>query len=321
MQTIVLANDGISPSGKAALEQAGFEVRTDKVNQEDLIDYINEHKVEVLLVRSATTARQDMIDSCPSLKMIGRGGVGMDNIDVDYGRSKGLVVFNTPGASSQAVAELAMAHAYTLARGLNDSNRQMPVNGTSDFAKLKKKYAKGLELRGSKMGIIGFGRIGQNLAKYAIGNGMEVLAANAEPTTVEIDLDLHGVNAKASIDTITTEEVLANADVISLHVPAQKDGALIGKAEFDKMKDGVILINLARGGVVDEDALLDALNSGKVAGAGIDVFVGEPSPRQDILEHPNVSVTPHIGAATTAAQARIGVELAEQIIEHYAVMA
>ena len=321
MKAIVLANDGISPSGKEALENGGFEVRTEKVEQENLIDYINEHKVEVLLVRSATTARKDMIDSCPSLKMIGRGGVGMDNIDVEYGRSKGLIVFNTPGASSQAVAELAMTHAYSIARGLHDANRQMPTKGATEFGKLKKKYAKGMEMRGSKMGIIGFGRIGQNLAKYAIGNGMEVLAANAAPTTVEIALDLHGVNAVATINTVSTEEVLANADVISLHVPAQKDGALIGKAEFDKMKDGAILINLARGGVVDEDAMLEALNSGKLAGAGVDVFVGEPSPRQDILEHPNVSVTPHIGAATTAAQSRIGVELADQIMEHYAVEA
>ena len=171
----VLANDGIAESGKIALEKEGFTVVTAKVEQENLIDAINQECYEVLLDRSATKVREDIIDACPGLKMIGRGGVGMDNIDVDYARSKGIEVFNTPAASSESVAELVMAHLFGTVRFLYDSNRQMPVKGASDFKTLKKAYAGGIEVRGKTIGIIGFGRIGKALAKYAIGCGMDVL--------------------------------------------------------------------------------------------------------------------------------------------------
>lgn len=314
----ILANDGISPSGKQKLEEAGFTVVTETVEQGNLIEAINNEGYEVVLVRSATKIRKDIIDACPGIKMIGRGGVGMDNIDVAYGREKGIEVFNTPAASSQAVAELAIGHMMSISRGLYDANRNMPSNGAADFKVLKKKYAKGIELRGKTLGIIGFGRIGQFTAKYALGLGMNVIACNKEVSTVEIDLELPNIEAKASITTTSMDEVIANADFISLHIPAQANGeAVIGKAQFDKMKDGVRIINLARGGVIDETALLDALNSGKVAHAGLDVFVNEPTPREDVLAHENISLTPHIGAATVEAQDRIGTEIADKIIAYY----
>ena len=311
----VLANDGISQSGIDALQAKGFEVITTNVAQEQLISYINENKVTVLLVRSATTARKELVDSCPSLKIIGRGGVGMDNIDVDYARKKGLKVINTPASSSASVAELVFAHLYGGVRFLHDSNRNMPLEGESNFKGLKKAYAKGIELRGKTIGIIGFGRIGQEVAKIALGVGMRVIAADKfmETATVQVAL-FDGQTVDVHIKIQTQESLLVEADFVSLHVPAQKD-YVIGANEFNQMKDGAAIVNAARGGVIDEVALLKALDSGKLSFAGLDTFEKEPKPAMQVLMHPKVSLTPHIGAATGEAQDRIGDELAQQIAE------
>lgn len=312
----VLANDGIAASGKTALENAGFEVITEAVSQSDLVDVINREKYEVLLVRSATKVRKDIIDNCPSLKMIGRGGVGMDNIDVEYARSKGIEVFNTPASSSQSVAELVMAHLFGAVRFLYDANREMPTKGNSDFKVLKKKYAKGIELRGKTIGIYGFGRIGQALASYALGCGMHVMAHNLQGDSFDIEVEVGGQKVVVEIENHSLDEVLSNSDIISMHVPST-DQYLIGKSELEKMKDGAILINAARGGVIDEKAALEALDSGKLAHLALDVFEGEPEPSSAVLSHEKVSLSPHIGAATLEAQDRIGTELADNIIAHY----
>jgi len=314
----ILANDGIAPIGKENLEKAGFEVITETVPQEELINSINDNNYVAILVRSATKVRKDIIDACPNLKLIGRGGVGMDNIDVEYAREKGLKVINTPAASSQSVAEQVMAHLFGAARQIYDANRQMPVSGASDFKVLKKKYAKGIELRGKNMGIIGFGRIGQATAKYALGCGMNILAFDPYQEQVTVDVQVADQTVSVNVKTTSMDDLLANADFISLHVPAQADGKpVIGNEEFSKMKDGVIIANAARGGVVDEDALISNLDSGKVAHAALDVFVNEPTPREDLLKHAKISLTPHTGAATLEAQDRIGEELASQIINHF----
>ena len=311
----VLANDGISQSGIDALQAKGFEVITTNVAQEQLISYINENEVTVLLVRSATTARKELVDSCPSLKIIGRGGVGMDNIDVDYAREKGLKVINTPASSSASVAELVFAHLYGGVRFLHDSNRNMPLEGESNFKGLKKAYAKGIELRGKTIGIIGFGRIGQEVAKIALGVGMRVIAADKfmETATVQVAL-FDGQTVDVDIKIQSQESLLAESDFVSLHVPAQKD-YVIGANEFNQMKDGAAIVNAARGGVIDEVALLKALDSGKLSFAGLDTFEEEPKPAMQVLMHSKVSLTPHIGAATGEAQDRIGEELAQQIAE------
>ncbi len=310
----ILANDGVSQSGIDVLTEAGFEVITTNVAQEQLINYINENKITVLLVRSATTARKELIDSCPGLKIIGRGGVGMDNIDVEYAREKGLSVINTPAASSSSVAELVFAHLFGGVRFLYDSNRNMPLEGESNFKGLKKAYAKGIELSGKTLGIIGFGRIGQEVAKIGLGVGMNVIATDKYMDVAEIEVSLfNGASLKVSIETTTMEHVLEQSDFISLHVPAQKD-YVIGKKELGTMKDGSVIINAARGGVVDEVALIDALESNKLAFACLDTFENEPKPEVKLLMHPKISLTPHIGAATLEAQDRIGVELGEQII-------
>ncbi len=310
----ILANDGISQSGIKELEDAGFEVLTVHVAQEQLQNYINEHQIEVLLVRSATKVRKDLIDNCPSIKIIGRGGVGMDNIDVEYARDNGIEVINTPAASSESVAELVFAHLFGGVRFLHDANRNMPLEGDTRFKELKKSYSAGRELRGKTLGIIGFGRIGRQVAKIALGCGMKVIASDHEVGEADITLTFYdGQKITLKIKTAPIKKLIKHSDFISLHVPAQS-GYLIGREEFSKMKDGVGIINTARGGIVDEKALLEAVEDGKVAFAALDVFENEPTPSVKVLMHDKISLSPHIGAATLEAQDRIGKELAEQII-------
>ena len=310
----ILANDGISQSGIDALQQGGFEVITTKVAQVQLEKFINEHQIDAILVRSATQVRQELIDACPSIKLIGRGGVGMDNIDVSYAREKGLSVINTPAASSESVAELVFAHLFSGVRFLYDSNRNMPLDGEKKFKNLKKAYAKGTELRGKTLGVIGFGRIGQATAKMALGLGMKVIAFDPfmEKTTISLAF-FDGQTINFEIKTVSKETVLKESDFITLHVPAQKE-FVIGEAELNMMKEGAALINAARGGVVNEVALVAALDSNKLSFAGLDTFENEPTPAVQILMNSKISLTPHIGAATNQAQDRIGSELATQII-------
>ncbi|RVU00753.1 3-phosphoglycerate dehydrogenase [Mucilaginibacter limnophilus] len=311
----ILANDGIDPAGKQLLEEAGFIVDTNNIPQDELPARLNEY--DAITVRSATKVRKALIDAAPNLKLIGRGGVGVDNIDVDYAKEKGIGVYNTPASSSLSVAELVFGHLYGGVRFLYDSNRKMPVEGATNFNGLKKAYAKGVELRGKTLGIMGFGRIGREVAKIAIGVGMEVLAYDLFPFNSELEIVLGGGHkVKASVKSASFEEVLKQSDFISLHTPFV-DKPLIGTTELELLKKGVGLVNCSRGNLIEEGALIEALNSGKVSFAALDVFENEPTPRQDILNHPKISLTPHIGAATNEAQERIGVELASLIIEHF----
>ena len=311
----LLANDGIDPIGKEILEKAGFTVDTQTVPQEQLAEALQNY--DALTVRSATKVRKELIDACPNLKLIGRGGVGMDNIDVDYARSKGIAVVNTPAASSLSVAELVFAHLFTGVRFLQDANRAMPSKGATAFNDLKKAYAKGIELRGKTIGIIGFGRIGRETAKIALGLGMDVLAYDFSPIPETLPVVFSGgIEVNLPVKGVTFETLLAESDFISLHVPFT-DKPIIGAAEFAQMKNGSALVNCSRGGTVDETALLAALDSGILAFAGLDVFDNEPTPRQDLLSHPKISLSPHIGASTNEAQERIGTELAQLIIDHF----
>jgi D-3-phosphoglycerate dehydrogenase / 2-oxoglutarate reductase len=317
MKYRILANDGIDPIGKKLLEKAGFEVDTNKIPQEELVSKLNAY--DAVTVRSATKIRKDLIDACPNLKVIGRGGVGMDNIDVEYAKSKGLGVYNTPAASSLSVAELVFSHLFSGVRFLHLSNRAMPTEGVSNFSGLKKNYADGIELRGKSIGIIGFGRIGREVAKIAIGLGMKVYATDIFDFNPEVELQFaDGQTLKYKVEKVDKYTLIQAVDFISIHIPAGPDGkAAIGAAEIGKMKKGVGIVNCARGGVIDENALLDALNNKHIAFAGLDVFENEPTPDHRLLTHPNISLSPHIGAATNEAQERIGVELAELIIAHF----
>ena len=311
----ILANDGISKSGIDLLEKNGFEVDLTKVAQDQLINYINNNNITVLLVRSATKVRSDIIDGCQGLKVIGRGGVGMDNIDVDYAKSKGIDVINTPGASSKSVAELVFSHLFGCVRFIHNSNRDMPLEGDTHFKDLKKSFAGGSELFGKTLGIIGFGRIGQEVAKIAIGIGMNVLYADKFIEEQEIEIKYFD-NQKLSFKLSSTkiDVLLKKSDFITLHVPST-DKYLIDKKEISLMKNGAGIVNLARGGVVNEEELLKALDSDKLSFAAIDTFENEPKPKIKVLMNPKISLSPHIGAATLEAQDRIGLELAEKIIE------
>ncbi|NPA45766.1 MAG: 3-phosphoglycerate dehydrogenase [Chlorobi bacterium] len=305
----ILANDGLAGSAREALEKAGHTVYTRKIEPENLADFINDKNIDVLIVRSATKVRKDLLDKVKPLKMIIRAGVGLDNIDVDYAKQKGILVRNTPAASSHSVAELVMAHLLCGVRFLHDANREMPLRGDTAFKELKKKYSKGREVKGKTLGIIGFGRIGREVAKMAIGLEMKVLAH--DPYIKEADLTLHffdGQTATFHIQTVSKEEVLRNADFITLHVPAQ-DKPVIGEEEINMMKDGAAIINAARGGVVDEVALYKALEKGKLSFAALDVFADEPTPPVQLLMYPKLSLSPHIGASTVEAQERIGEEI------------
>jgi len=314
----ILANDGISKSGIAMLEKNGFSVIITKVAQNQLKKFINEEQIDVLLVRSTTQVSQELIEACPSLKLIGKGGIGMENIDVEFAIDHGLHVINTPDASSNAVAELVFAHLFGMARFLHASNREMPLEGDTHFNELKKAFSQGIELREKTLGIIGFGSIGQEVAKIAIGLGMNVIASDTEIKKATIELSFFNQEKMMfSIETQPLETLLTTADFISLHLPAREEYTLTAK-EFAKMKNGVGIINTAKGGVLNEVDLINAIESGKVQFAGLDVFESEPTPEIQILMNPEVSLSPHIGGETLEVQERIGIALATQIIDLFA---
>lgn len=310
----VLANDGISQSAVDRLTDAGIEVLTNRVAPEQLTQFINDNQVDVLLVRSATQARAELIDAAPSLKIIGRGGIGMDNIDVEYAIDKGLYVINTPTASCKSVAELVFAHFFSLARNLHESNRLMPLEGDTKFDSLKKSFAKAYELSGKTLGIIGLGKIGIEVAKLGISLGMNIVAYNRTPKTEVVELNFFdGQSLKFEIKSVTLDEVLQKADFITVNTSKLKS-YIIDAPQFEMMKDGVFIANAARGGVINEVALVDYIENGKVAGAALDVFESEPKPELPLLMNPALSLSPHIGGNTIDAQERIGLELADQII-------
>jgi len=316
----VLANDGISTAGAQAIADNGqFELDLNSIPQSDLAQYIQQNKVAALLVRSATKVRQDLMDACPSLQVVIRGGVGVDNIDVEYAKSKGIAVYNTPASSSQSVAELTFGMMFSMARGLYDADRYMPENGVSEFNALKKKYGKGTELRGKTLGIVGFGRIGRSLAQYALGCGMNVLAFDPYASETQVILSIAGTSVSVNVEKCSTlADLLPRCQYVSLHVPKQADGsAVLGAHELGLLPRGAMVVNCARGGVIDEDALLDALNSGQLLAAALDVFENEPTPREELLKHPKIISTPHIGAATEEAQDRIGEEIASILNQHF----
>lgn len=310
--TKILINDGIHPTGEKMLRTAGFELSMDKVEQNDLPKELSSY--DAICVRSTTQIRKELIDVCPNLKAIGRGGVGLDNIDVDHAKSKAIAVLNTPAASSRSVAELVFAHLLCVARSVHLSNRTMPSNGSTDFKNLKKTYSNGFELAGKTLGIIGFGRIGQATAEVALGMGMHIIPVDPIVDKATVRLGNRTIGIDVLLKTQPMNKMLSNADIITLHIP-NLSKPILSTPEFDKMKDGTILINCARGGTVDEDAMLEALDSGKLAAAGLDVFENEPTPREDVLKHEKISLTPHIGAATVEAQEKIGIELAEKLID------
>ncbi len=296
----VLASDGMDKSAATKLEELGYEVVQQFYEPEELAQKVKEF--DVLVVRSATKVRAPIIDAAAEagrLKLVIRGGVGVDNIDVDYAKSKGIDVTNTPNASSDAVAELAIGHMFCLARFIHIANVTMREGKWE-----KKAYAGGIELAGKTLGLIGCGRIGRSVGKKSLALGMDVIYYDPVGPLPENE----------PLRCVSLEEVFAKSDFISLHVP-KSDKPILGKDELAKLKDGVRLVNTARGGLIDEAALLEALDSGKVAAAALDVFAEEPTKNEKIYTHPKISLTPHIGASTGEAQERIGGEIVALITE------
>ena len=314
----ILINDGIHEDGETLLLEAGYELHQEKIAQSDLPTVLPDY--DAIIVRSTTKIGRDLIDVCPKLKVIARAGLLLDNIDVEYAQEKGILVMNTPAASAQSVAELVFAHMFNLARFLHDANRNMPKLGDQQFQALKNQYSFGIQLRGKTLGIIGFGRVGQEVARIGLALGMNVMPVDLKVNEANINLQLFNnddVRLSVKVPTFEWDEVVENADFLTLHVPFSGGKPLIDADEIQKMKDGAYIINTSQGGAVDEDALLEALNSGKLAGAGIDVFVNEPTPRKEMLEHPKITTSPHIGASTLEARANIGLEIADKILAHF----
>ncbi|HSQ74045.1 MAG TPA: D-2-hydroxyacid dehydrogenase [Bacteroidota bacterium] len=296
----ILITDGISPEGAKILTDAGFQVDKVKLTPEELVSRIGEY--DSIIVRSATKVTKEVIAAGKNLKVIARGGVGLDNIDSAAAAAANIMVLNTPGASAVSVAELTLAHMLAVSRFLHASSMEMRQGKWP-----KKEYGGGIELFKKTLGIVGLGNIGKEVARRALGFGMHVLAYDPPFTPMDFIVEI-----------TTMEKLLAGSDYISLHLPFDKKaGPVIGKKEFDMMKKGVVIINCARGGVVDQKALLEALESGKVAAAALDVFEHEP-PTEDeraLINHPRVSVSPHIGGSTVEAQERVGTEIALKVVK------
>ena len=317
----ILANDGISTSGETLLIEAGHEILNHRVSQEHLVQFINENQVEVLLVKNATSIDHQVIDSCKSLKIIGKAGTEMNNVAVDYAIEKGLYVISTPNSYARAVAELVFAHFFSLARFLHDSNRMMPLEGDSKFNLLKKSYQNAAELFGKTLGVIGSGSNALEVIKMGISLGMNVIIFNENSKSEKVNLDFFdGQKLVFELKSVKFEEILEKSDFISI-LNTEKSGYLIDSEEFEIMKNGAYLVNIAKG-AVNEVTLVDYLENKKLAGAALDVFENEPKPDIQVLMNPSLSLSPNLASVTTDAIEKTGKELAEQIIkisrEYYA---
>ncbi|MBQ2819719.1 MAG: D-2-hydroxyacid dehydrogenase [Clostridia bacterium] len=296
----VLASDGMEASAVAKLRELGYEVVEQFYEPEELAQKVKEY--DVLVVRSATKVRVPVIDSAADggkLKLVIRGGVGVDNIDVKYAEEKGITVRNTPNASSASVAELAIGHMFSLSRFIGIANATMREGAWN-----KKKY-EGTEIAGKTLGLIGMGRIARETAKRAYALGMKIIYTRRSGKCCELPEEWKYVSM---------DELLKSADFVSLHMPAPADKKpIFTKEVFEMMKPTAFLVNTARGVLIDEDALCDALDNGTIAGAALDVFAEEPTKNERLCKHPKVSITPHIGGSTKEAQSRIGEEIVDII--------
>ena len=310
---IILANDGISQNSKKELIDLNFKIFDTKIDQSELIRYINKNHIEIILVRSATIINSEILNNCKSIKLIGRAGVGLDNIDLISAKKNNVRVFNTPNASSISVAELVISHLLSANRNLHITNRSMPLNGETKFKEIKSHSSECKEVMFKTLGIIGLGRIGQEVAKRAFSLGMNVIAFDKKIEKIKIHLDhIKNQNIFFDLKTSSLNDILKESDFITLHIPKINDKPFIGRDEFDIMKKGVGIINTSRGGLIDESELIKFLNNKKVSFAALDVYENEPVPNIQLLMHDKISLSPHIGGSTVEAQERIGDEIVKE---------
>ena len=315
---IILANDGISQNSKKELIDLNFKIFDTKIDQSELIKYINRNHIEIILVRSATIINSEILNNCKSIKLIGRAGVGLDNIDLISAKKNNVRVFNTPNASSISVAELVISHLLSANRDLHITNRSMPLNGETKFKEIKSHSSECKEVMFKTLGIIGLGRIGQEVAKRAFSLGMNVIAFDKKIEKIKIHLDhIKNQNIFFDLKISSLNDVLKESDFITLHIPKTNDKPFIGRDEFDIMKKGVGIINTSRGGLIDESELIKFLNNKKVSFAALDVYENEPVPNIQLLMHDKISLSPHIGGSTVEAQERIGDEIVKEIKSFY----
>ena len=315
---IVLANDGISQNSKKELVDLNFKIFDTKINQSELIRYINNNHIEIILVRSATIINSEILNNCKSIKLIGRAGVGLDNIDLISAKKNNVRVFNTPNASSISVAELVISHLLSANRNLHITNRSMPLNGETKFKEIKSHSSECKEVMFKTLGIVGLGRIGQEVAKRAFSLGMNVIAFDKKIEKIKIHLDhIKNQNIFFDLKISSMNDVLKESDFITLHIPKINDKPFIGRDEFDIMKKGVGIINTSRGGLIDESELIKFLNNKKVSFAALVVYENEPTPNIQLLMHDKISLSPHIGGSTVEAQERIGNEIVKEIKSFY----
>ncbi|OWP76169.1 NAD(P)-dependent oxidoreductase [Flavobacterium oreochromis] len=313
----ILANDGLSNQAISLLEKNGFEVITTKVAQEQLSNYLNKNQIEIIIVHTATKINQSIIDACPHLKVIGKLGIEKDTITINNNHPNNIFFLNTPNASVNAVAELTIGHLISGARYLHDSNRNMPLEGDTHFNELRKVYSTGLELKEKTLAVIGFGKTGKAVAQKALGLGMRVIATAKEKMQAPVDIEFYtGQKVTITIDLMPLEELLPLADFISLHVPKQ-ESYLLTATEFEKMKQGVGIINTSMGELINEVELIEYLENKKISFVGLDVFQEEPNPAVQLLMHPDISLTPHIGGFTSETLNKMSIELANKIIDLY----
>lgn len=317
----ILANDGISSAGEVLLNNAGHEILNNRISQEHLIHFINENLVDVLLVKNATTINEEIIDSCKSLKIIGKAGINMDNVSANYAIEKGLHVVSTPNSYSRAIAELVFAHFFTLARFLHDSNRMMPLEGDQKFNLLKKSYQNSVELHGKTLGVIGMNFDALEVIKIGISLGMNILAYSDTPKEEKVTLEyFDGQKLVFEIKSVKFEEILTNSDFLCV-MSTEKMGYILDSRQFELMKEGIYIVNIIKG-AVNEVSLIDYIENKKIAGAALDSFELEPKPDIQVLMNPSMSLSPNVATITRDAQEKTGKELAEQIIkisrEYYA---
>ena len=310
----VLAINGISNSGKTTLEENGFEVIETKVAQEQIENYINKNEIDAVLVGNTTEIQQELIDACPTLKLIGSNAVS-NNIDNQYAQDQGLHVIQANEATANAKAELVFAHLFGIARYLHQANREMPLEGDMNFNMLQKHFSSGTELKGKTLGIIGFDVVGREVAKIALAVGMKVLATNTQSGDTIINIPFYnGQFINIDVETETAAEIITQADFISIHTDAS-EGYTLGKAQFEKMKKGMGIVNISEPGTIDEVALINAIKDQTVKYAGLDVFENQPTPEMQLLMNPELSLTPNIGGNSLESEERIGAELASQIVK------
>ena len=310
----ILVPNSFFEHGIKLLQKADFQVLTTTVALNQLEQFITTNAIDIIITKSPTSITKELIDACPTLKLIGSTEVDKNSMVTSHAKAKGIKIIDTPFAIANSVAELVFAHLFGMVRFLHQANREMPLEGDIRFNDLRKQFSTGTELKGKTLGIIGLGNIGKEVAKIAIGIGMKVIATSSSIKKEVINLSFYnGTSVAFEIETQSLESLLKESDFITIHTPYQ-GAVLIGKQEIELMKTGVGIINTSQGGTLDEIALINAIETEKVKYAALDVYETEPKPEIQLLMNPELSLTPHIGGKTIDSNYKVEKEIINQLV-------